>query len=173
MTRFTKAAAAFAALAVTAVASAASAQTYSFTHPGELVTARGQVIEYLMFPGAIQTICDVEVYGVVTPDGKSIIVDYYDGVQAPGDFGNLACNDALEFPIIVTATSANQINLDQLIVGTRAGPCQETNYKLAYAGNVATLSGQHFGVAGICRASGSLTLTTDDTGAPVTIVVNP
>ena len=173
MTRLTKAAVTFVALILSAAASAASAQTYGFTHAAELVTARGQVVEYLLIPGAMETTCDIEVYGVVALDGKSIVVDYYDGVQAPGDAGNLACSDAVEFPIIVTATSANQINLDQLIVGTRAGPCQETDYKLAFAGNTATLSGVHFGSPAICRASGNLLVTTDTTGAPVTIVANP
>jgi len=173
MMRFTKVAAAFAALALTLGASAASAQSYGFTHPGELVTARGQIVEYLYIPGPIETICNIEVYGAVAPDGKSIIFDAYDGVQPPGDGGNLACNDAVDFPIIVTASSANQVNLDELLVGTRAGPCLEVNYKLAYSGNTATFSGAYFGIPAICRAAGSLTLTADSNGAAVNIVTLP
>ncbi|WP_426026476.1 hypothetical protein [Brevundimonas sp. TSRC1-1] len=173
MMRFTKAVAAFAALALTVGASAVSAQSYGFTHPGELVTARGQIVENLYMPGTVETICNIEVYGAVAPDGKSMIFDAYDGVQAPGDSGNLACYGAVDFPIVVTASSANQVNLDQLFVGTRGGPCQEVNYKLAYSGNTATFSGAYFGIPAICRAAGSLTLTADSNGAAVNIVTLP
>jgi hypothetical protein len=173
MTSIQKMAAAIASLALVAGASAASAQSLGFNQAGQAVTASGQLIQNVAFPGVIQTTCNVDIYGAVAADGKSIVFDGYDGVQAPGDGGNLACSDSLDFPIVVTASAANQINLDQFVVGTRAGPCQETNYKLAYSGSTATFSGQPFGVGGACNASGSLTLTRDSNGAAVNIVTLP
>ncbi len=167
------AAAAVASLALLAGASTASAQSLGFNQAGQAITASGQLIQNVAFPGVIQTVCNVDIYGTVAADGSSIVFDAYDGVQAPGDGGNLACSDSLEFPIVVTASTASQINLDQFIVGTRAGPCQEANYKLAYALNTATFSGQPFGVNDVCNASGSLTLTRDSNGAAVNIVTLP
>ena len=167
------AAAAVASLALMAGASTASAQTLGFNQAGQAVTASGQLIQNVSYPGVIQTTCNVSIYGTVAADGKSIVFDDYDGVQAPGDGGNLACGDSLEFPIKVTASAANQINLDQFKVGTRGGPCNATNYKMAYAGNTATFDGAYFGSPAICRASGSLTLTRDSNGAAVNIVTLP
>ena len=167
------AAAAVASLALMAGASAASAQTLGFNQAGQNVTASGQLIQNVAASGVIQTTCNVDIYGTVAADGSSIVFDSYDGVQAPGDGGNLACNNSLDFPIVVTATAASQINLDQFVVGTRAGPCQENNYKLAYSGNTATFSGQPFGISGLCNAAGSLTLTADSNGAAVNIVTLP
>jgi hypothetical protein len=174
MTHFYKAtAAAVASLALMAGASAASAQTLGFNQAGQAVTASGQLIQNVSYPGVIQTTCNVSIYGTVAADGKSIVFDDYDGVQAPGDGGNLACNDSLKFPITVTASAANQINMDDFDVGTRGGPCRELNYKLAYSGNTATFSGQPFGSGGLCNAAGSLTLTADSNGAAVNIVTLP
>lgn len=167
------AAAAVASIALMAGASAASAQSLGFNQAGQNVTASGQLIQFVNTTGVEETVCNVDIYGTVAADGSSIVFEEYDGEQAPGDDGNLACNDSLIFPIVVTASAANQINLDQFIVGTRAGPCQETNYKLAYAGNTATFSGAYFGSPAICRASGSLTLTRDSNGAAVNIVTLP
>lgn len=167
------AAAAVASIALMAGASAASAQSLGFNQAGQAVTASGQLIQNVTAPGVIQTVCNVDIYGTVAADGSNIVFDAYDGVQAPGDGGNLACSDSLDFPIVVTASAANQINLDQFVVGTRAGPCQENNYKLAYSGNTATFSGQPFGIGGLCNASGSLTLTRDSNGAAVNIVTLP
>lgn len=167
------AAAAVASLALMAGASAASAQTLGFNQAGQAVTASGQLTQFVNTTGVIETVCNVDIYGTVAADGSSIVFDDYDGVRAPGNNGNLACNDSLDFPIVVTASAANQINLDQFVVGTRAGPCQENNYKLAYSGNTATFSDAYFGAPAICRASGSLTLTADSNGAAVNIVTLP
>ncbi len=167
------AAAAVASLALMAGASAASAQTLGFNQAGQAVTASGQLIQNVAASGVIQTTCNVDIYGTVAADGSSIVFDGYDGVRAPGNNGNLACNDSLDFPIVVTASTASQINLDQFVVGTRAGPCQENNYKLAYSGNTATFSGNPFGIGGLCSAAGSLTLTADSNGAAVNIVTLP
>lgn len=167
------AAAAVASIALMAGASAASAQSLGFNQAGQNVTASGQLIQFVDATGVEETVCNVDIYGTVAANGTSIVFDAYDGVQAPGDDGNLACNDSLDFPIVVTASAANQINLDQFVVGTRAGPCQENNYKLAYSGNTATFDGQPFGIGDLCRASGSLTLTRDSNGAAVNIVTLP
>ncbi len=167
------AAAAIASFALLAGASAASAQTtYGFTQAGEAVTASGQLIQFVNVPGVIQTTCNVDIHGTVASDGQSITFDSYDGVNADG-VGNLACNDSLTFPIIVTAPTASSISLDEFLVGTRGGPCFEEDYGLAYSGNVATFSGAYFGDPAICRASGSITLTTDSANAAVEIVANP
>lgn len=168
------AAAAVASIALMAGASAASAQSLGFNQAGQNVTASGQLIQFVNYPGVIETVCNVDIYGTVATDGSSIVFDAYDGVQAPGDGGNLACNNSLQFPITVTASSASQINLDEFIVGTRGGDCTTTNYKLAYSGNTATFSGAYFGTPDpICRARGSLALTRDSNGAAVNIVTLP
>ena len=172
MTLLQKITLATASLALLSGASAASAQTYGFNRAGQAVTASGQLIQFVAAPGVVETTCAVDIYGTVAADGKSITFDSYDGVKVSG--GDLACDQSLDFPIVVTASNASQINLDQFVVGTRAGPCQAANYKLAYAGNTATFSGAYFGVPSpICRASGSLALTTDVGGNAVNIVTIP
>jgi hypothetical protein len=174
MTRLYKAAAAaVASTALIAGASAASAQTLGFNQAGQAVTASGQLIQNVDYPGVIQTTCNVSIYGTVATDGSKIVFSSYDGAKAPGDGGNLACSESLKFPITVTASATNQINMDDFDVGTRGGPCRELNYKLAYSGNTATFSGQPFGYQGLCNASGSLTLTADSNGAAVNIVTLP
>lgn len=160
--------AAIAALALMAGASAASAQTYGFTQAGQAVTASGQLIQNVDYPGVEQTVCDVQIFGVVAADGQSIQFNSYVGTQAPGDQGNLACGDSLEFPIKVTALNANTINLDKFVVGTRAGPCQEANFEMPYASNVATFPGA-FGIGALCSAEGTLTLKTNVGNNPVLI----
>lgn len=171
MNSIQKMAVAMASVALFAGASAASAQSYGFTQAGQAVTASGVLVQFVNAPGVEETTCAVNIYGDVAADGQSIIFTSYDGTRISG--GDLACDNSLDFPIVVTAPTASQINMDQFVVGTRASPCQENNYRLNYAGNVATFTGAWFGVpAPICRANGSMTLTTDAGGLPITIVQN-
>nr|WP_314524789.1 hypothetical protein [uncultured Brevundimonas sp.] len=165
------AAAAVASIALMAGASAASAQSLGFNQAGQNVTASGTLIQFVNYPGVQETTCAVNIYGQVATDGKSITFTSYDGTRVSG--GDLACDGSLNFPIVATATNANQINLDQFIVGTRGGFCDTRNYKLAYSGNTATFNGQYFGSLGICKASGDISLTTDSNGAGVNIVTLP
>lgn len=166
------ASAAIASLILVAGASAASAQDFGFNQTqGTAVIATGQLVQFVDFPGVVQTVCNVTINGTVGPDGESIVFNSYTGAQAPGDSGNLACDDSLFFPIEVTATSLTEISLDVFEVGTRGGPCFEEDYRLAYDNdtNKATFDGQFFGQPdAICRASGSLTLTAG--GQPVQIL---
>lgn len=174
MTRFTKAAAAFAALTLTAGASAASAQNYGFTHPGELVTARGRVTQEIQQPGYSKTQCDIIIYGAVSEGGERIVFDSYDGQSVVGDNGNMPCHDVLELPITVNSISANVINVDEIVFGLPGlYLCQVANYSMSYVGGSAVLSDEYFGAPYRCRISGSLNLTADATGVPVNIVALP
>ncbi|WP_341023296.1 hypothetical protein [Brevundimonas diminuta] len=170
MTKFQQmATATISALALLAGASAASAQSWGFNQAaGTPVTATGQLNQNVLVGGVIPTKCNVTISGVVGPNGNSIIFNSYVGTQVPGDGGNLACGDSLFFPITATATGSNEINLDEFEVGTRGGPCYEADYKLAYAGNVATFNGVPFGSPPICIATGNIALTAN--GSAVNIV---
>lgn len=165
MTKFEKmAAAAISALALVAGASGASAQSYSFNQTaGTAVTASGQLVQFVDYPGVIETVCNVTINGVVGAGGETIVFNSYTGVRAPGNSGNLACDNSLNFPIEVTPASLNEIVLDEFIVGTRGGDCEEFEYPLAYNNTTATATfdGDWFGESGICRAGGQLALRTN------------
>ncbi|WP_341022547.1 hypothetical protein [Brevundimonas diminuta] len=172
MTSIQKMAAAIASLALIAGASAASAQSYSFNQPaGTAVTATGQLIQFVNYPGVEETVCNVQIFGTVGAGGETIVFNSYNGVQAPGDDGNLACGDSLNFPIEVTPASLSEIVLDEFIVGTRGGDCEEFDYALAYNNTTgtATFDGDWFGASGICRAGGELALRTNVGNNPVLI----
>lgn len=168
MNRMSKmASAAVASFILVTGASAASAA--SFNQPaGTAVTARGQLIQYVNVPGVVETTCNVAIHGVVDANGSTITFNSYEGAKAAGNPGNLACDESLTFPIVATP-SAGQISLDVFEVGTRGGPCIEEDYALSYSGNTANFNGQYFGNPPICRASGSLALTTDVGNNPVLI----
>lgn len=172
------AAAAIASLALLAGASAASAQSYRFNVPGgglsngTPVTAEGTLIQNVFAPGIDETTCHVILSGTVTGGGNSLTFTEYEGERISG--GDLACDDSLDFPIVVTAPNATTISLDQFVVGTREGPCQENGFQMRYEGvndNEAFFDARTFGIGDLCYADGSLAVTTDS-NAPVIIVAN-
>lgn len=160
------ASAAIAAFILVAGASAASAQTFS--NAGEAVTARGNLIQNVQNPNGpnLQTECSLEVYGQVAADGSSINFTSYQGTAVSGP---LACDNSLDFPIVVTAVDFSTVNLSQFVVGTRNGPCAEDNYQLAYSGNEVVFDGVLFGSPPICSALGNLALTSNVNGDPILI----
>ena len=163
------AAAAVASLSLMAGASAASAQSYGFNQPqGAPVQAEGTLIQNVFAPGIDETTCHVTLFGTVTDGGDTLTFTSYEGERVSG--GDLACNNSLDFPIVVTASTANQITLDQFVVGTREGPCQEDGFDMRYVANEAYFDARTFGVSGLCYADGSLAVTAN--GAAVNIVAN-
>lgn len=167
MTSIQKLAAAVASLALIAGASAASAQSYGFNQSqGTPIQAAGTLIQNVFFPGVDETTCSVTLFGSVTDGGDTITFTSYEGERISG--GDLACDDSLDFPIVVTAPNATTISLDQFVVGTRARPCQEDNFEMRYVGNQAYFDARTFGLGGLCYADGSLSVTAN--GSAVNIV---
>jgi hypothetical protein len=169
MTRlYTLASAAVAAFALVAGASAASAQTFS--NGGEAVTARGTLVQNVLNPGGpdLTTICELEVFGSVASNGSSMTFTSYQGTAISGP---LACDDSLDFPIVVTALDSDTVSLSQFVVGTRNGPCFEDNYPLGYNANgEVEFDGVLFGSPAICSAEGALAVTSDVDSDPVVIL---
>jgi len=163
--------AAFAALILATGASAASAQT--FTQTGQAVTASGTLVQNIRNPAEptedYETHCAVQLFGEVASDGSNIVFTSYVGTNV--NAGPLDCQDSITFPIEVTPSGFNQINLDQFVVGTRFIACEEADYKLAYSAGVATFDGQWFGQPplDICKASGTLTIRADSNNQLVLI----
>jgi hypothetical protein len=168
MTRLYKtASAAIAAFILVAGASAASAQTFS--NAGEAVTARGVLEQNVLNPNGpdLKTFCSLEVYGQVASDGSTIEFTGYEGTALSGP---LACDDSLDFPIVVTPLDFSTVELDQFVVGTRNGPCFADDYPLAYNANgEVEFDGVLFGSPAICSALGNLAVTSDVNGDPILI----